>query len=205
MKMDMSNNDRTMLKSMLTDPKRKWSINELLESTGWNDQVHVAGSGQSLSELGLVTTHESKIRTVSLDLEGERAIQDGLLEERIWKWYLDSDEDERNMENLFAAGFRRNEAGPGIGLLKSMGLRLESGNLVVNDEESISSIISERRDFILKISNSTVEDSELSPQLIEHFSGRKGLISIDVQVTRTWSLTEGGLSVDRENYFPMLK
>ena len=189
MKMDMSNNDRTMLKSMLTDPKRKWSINDLLESTGWNDQVHVAGSGQSLSELGLVTTHESKIRTVSLDLEGERAIQDGLLEERIWKWYLDSDEDERNMENLFAAGFRRSEAGPGIGLLKSMGLRLESGNLVVNDEESISSIISERRDFILKISNGTVEDSELSPQLIEHFSGRKGLISIDVQVTRTWSLT----------------
>ena len=43
-----------------------------------------------------------------------------------------------------------------------------------------------------------MEDSELSPQLINHFSGRKGLISIDVQVTRTWSLTEEGLSVDVE-------
>ena len=59
MTMDMSNNDRTMLKSMLTDPNRKWSINDLLESTGWDDQVHVAGSGQSLSELGLVAIHES--------------------------------------------------------------------------------------------------------------------------------------------------
>ena len=169
MTMDMSNNDRTMLKSMLTDPNRKWTIDNLLESTGWNDQVHVAGSGQSLSELGLVAIHESKIRTVSLDSEGEKAAQNGLLEERIWKWYLDSDEDKRNMENLFDAGFQRNEAGPGIGLLKSMGLSLESGNLVAQDEESISSIISERRDFISKISNSSLEDSELSPQLIEHF------------------------------------
>ena len=198
MTMDMSNNDRTMLKSMLTDPNRKWSINDLLESTGWDDQVHVAGSGQSLSELGLVAIHESKTRIVSLDSEGEKAAQNGLLEERIWKWYLDSDGDKRNMENLFDAGFQRNEAGPGIGLLKSMGVRLESGNLVAPDEELISSIISERRDFISKISASSVEDSELSPQLIEHFSGRKGLISIDVQVTRTWSLTEAGLSVDDE-------
>ena len=73
MTMDMSNNDRTMLKSMLTDPNRKWSINDLLESTGWDDQVHVAGSGQSLSELGLVTIHESKTRIISLDSEGEKA------------------------------------------------------------------------------------------------------------------------------------
>ena len=74
MTMDMSNNDRTMLKSMLTDPNRKWTIDNLLESTGWNDQVHVAGSGQSLSELGLVAIHESKIRTVSLDSEGELSL-----------------------------------------------------------------------------------------------------------------------------------
>ena len=107
MTMDMSNNDRTMLKSMLTDPNRKWSINDLLESTVWDDQVHVAGSGQSLSELGLVTIHESKTRIISLDSEGEKAAQNGLLEERIWKWYLDSDEDKRNMENLFDSGFQR--------------------------------------------------------------------------------------------------
>ncbi|DAC41321.1 MAG TPA: hypothetical protein D7H71_01725, partial [Candidatus Poseidoniales archaeon] len=107
MSMDMSNNDRTMLKSMLTHPNREWAIDDLLESTGWKDQVHVAGSGQSLSELGLVSIHESKIRTVSLDSEGEKAAQNGLLEERIWKWYLDSDEDKRNMENLFDAGFQR--------------------------------------------------------------------------------------------------
>ena len=75
MTMDMSNNDRTMLKSMLTDPNGEWAIDDLLESTGWNDQVHVAGSGQSLSELGLVAINESKIRTVSLDSEGEKALK----------------------------------------------------------------------------------------------------------------------------------
>ena len=64
MTVDLSNNDRAMLRAMLTDPSREWAIKELLESTGWNDQVHVAGSGQSLSELGLVTVSETQIRTI---------------------------------------------------------------------------------------------------------------------------------------------
>ena len=198
MTVDLSNNDRAMLRAMLTDPSREWAIKELLESTGWNDQVHVAGSGQSLSELGLVTVSETQIRTISLDSEGKKALEHGLLEERIWKWYIGSDEDKRNMEDLFQAGFQRNEAGPGIGLLKSIGMTLESGNLVVDDEGAIASIISERQDFISKISNRGVEDSELSAQLIRHFSSRKGLISVDVQVSRTWSLTEEGALVDSE-------
>lgn len=198
MTVDLSNNDRAMLRAMLTDPSREWAIKELLESTGWNDQVHVAGSGQSLSELGLVTVSETQIRTISLDSEGKKALEHGLLEERIWKWYIGSDEDKRNMEDLFQAGFQRNEAGPGIGLLKSIGMTLESGNLVVDNEGAIASIISERQDFISKISNRGVEDSELSAQLIRHFSSRKGLISVDVQVSRTWSLTEEGALVDSE-------
>jgi len=197
MTMDMGNNDRILLKAMLAYPDKAWGINDLLESTGWKDQVHVAGSGQSLSELGLVTISEDQSRFISLDSEGKRALENGLLEERIWNWYLDSDENKRNMEGLFEAGFQRNEAGPGIGLLKAIGMRLESGKLVAEDEKAIESIISERRDFISKISNLRIEDSKLSAQLIDHFSGRKSLISIEVQVSRTWSLTEEGASIDR--------
>ena len=51
---DLSNNDKAMLKAMLTDSGREWDIQQLLDLTGWNDQVHVAGSGKSLSESGLV-------------------------------------------------------------------------------------------------------------------------------------------------------
>ena len=104
-----------------------------------------------------------------MDSEGKKALEEGLLEERIWKWYIGSQEDKRNMQNLFEAGFQRNEAGPGIGLLKSIGMTLESGNLVVDNEGAMAAIISERKDFISKVSNLSIEDSKLSAQLIEHF------------------------------------
>ena len=68
----MSNNDRVMLKAMLTNPSKEWKIQELLDSTGWDDQVYVAGSGQSLSESGLVVVTENHRRMVSLDFEGKR-------------------------------------------------------------------------------------------------------------------------------------
>ena len=54
----MSNNERTLLKFMLSEPSKNWLLEELLEGTGWDDQVHVAGSGKALSELGLVEVKE---------------------------------------------------------------------------------------------------------------------------------------------------
>ncbi|MCH1591852.1 MAG: phenylalanine--tRNA ligase subunit alpha [Candidatus Thalassarchaeaceae archaeon] len=193
---DMSNNDRVMLKAMLTNPSKEWKIQELLDSTGWDDQVYVAGSGQSLSESGLVVVTENHRRMVSLDFEGKKALDMGLLEDRIWKWYLATNEEERTMESLFQAGFQRNEAGPGIGLLKAMGVNLVSGKLIADDEELVTSTISDRSDFISKITGENIEATSLDQDLIGHFSGRKGLISIEDIVSRTWSLTVKGASVD---------
>ena len=119
---ELSNNDKAMLKAMLTDSGREWDIQQLLDITGWKDQVHVAGSGKSLSESGLVTVTENSVKLISLDSEGKKALESGLLEERIWNWYLVSEIEERTMQNLFKDGFDRNEAGPGIGLLKSIGV-----------------------------------------------------------------------------------
>ena len=77
---ELSNNDKAMLKAMLTDSGREWDIQQLLDLTGWNDQVHVAGSGKSLSESGLVTVTENHIKLISLDSEGKKALESGLLE-----------------------------------------------------------------------------------------------------------------------------
>ena len=193
---ELSNNDKAMLKAMLTDCDRDWTVQELLDLTGWNDQVHVAGSGKSLNELGLVKITENHVKLISLDTEGKRALEFGLLENRIWDWFLESEIEDRTMDNLFKAGFQRNEAGPGIGLLKSIGVNLESGKLVAADGEKISSIISKRAEFISSISTESIDSSDLDQQLIQHFSGRKGLISIEERVSRTWALTEKGATVD---------
>ena len=84
--MDIGNNERRMLRAMLSDPSKEWSLDELLSEAGWADQVHVAGSGAVLEEAGLVSVTECREVIVSLGEEGQRASNDGLLETRIWNW-----------------------------------------------------------------------------------------------------------------------
>ena len=45
--MDIGNNERRMLRAMLSDLSKDWTLEELLTQTGWDDQVHIAGSGAS--------------------------------------------------------------------------------------------------------------------------------------------------------------
>ena len=45
---DLGNNERRMLRAMLSEPSRAWSLEQLLSATGWDDQVHVAGAGAGL-------------------------------------------------------------------------------------------------------------------------------------------------------------
>ena len=53
-RMQLNNNDRRMLKAMLSDPGRPWNLEQLLSETGWQDQVHIEGSVKSLESQGLV-------------------------------------------------------------------------------------------------------------------------------------------------------
>ena len=42
---DLGNNERRMLKAMLTHPDSAWTLPQLLEACDWKDQAHVAGAG----------------------------------------------------------------------------------------------------------------------------------------------------------------
>ena len=89
--MNLANNERRMLKGMLSEPKKKWTLDQLLSVTGWDDQVHVAGAGKGLQEEGLVEIEESTSRLVSLGSEGKKAVDDRLLESRLWDWIRNQD------------------------------------------------------------------------------------------------------------------
>ena len=194
--MDLGNNERRMLKAMLSKPNQEWSLEQLLSVTGWNDQVHVAGAGKGLQEEGMVEVKETTSRLVSLGEEGNKAYENGLLESRLWDWIRSVEEDQRNMGSLISSGFDRKESGPGIGILKGLGVEIVSGNLVFSDEEEITKEIARRTDFIKSLSNSPVEASTMDEGLISHFSSRSGLLEFEETTSRTWKLTKSGSSVD---------
>ena len=192
----LGNNERRMLGAMRTDPSRNWALADLLAETGWTDQVYVAGAGKALREGGLVDMKEKRSHLVSLGLEGTKAAVAGLLESRLWGWISDQDDSGRSMETLLAAGFDRKEAGPGVGLLKGLGVSIEAGSFVVDDEDAVSQAIDQRSSFIQSLAEGAVESSSLDDALVEHFTSRGGLIEFEDTVSRTWSLTKEGASVD---------
>ena len=194
--MSLGNNERRMLRMMLSDPKRAWSLDGLLEATGWTDQVHVAGAGTVLVEAGLVELAEVDSRIVSLGSEGEKAAADGLLESRIWDWMQSAEAAERNMQGLFGAGFERHEAGPGVGLLKALGVKVEGGSFVCDDESSVAAAIASRSAFIESLTGAPADEESLDSDLVKHFIGRKNLISIEESTSRTWTLTKDGAATD---------
>ena len=199
LRMQLNNNDRRMLKAMLSDPGRPWNLEQLLSETGWQDQVHIAGSGKSLESEGLVELEETRTRTVILGPEGTRAVKDGLLESRIWGWVLGQEDSGRTIKDLNSAGFKKSETGPGIGLLKGLGVEIDSGKLVCSDEASISDEISRRSDFLSSLSSQPADVSSLDETMVKHFSSRGGLLEFEDSVTRTWRLTKEASSIDESS------
>ncbi len=193
--MDLGNNERRMLRAMLSEPNRPWSLGQLLSATGWDDQVHVAGAGAGLEEFGLAEVSEERVSSVSLGEEGKFAATEGLLEDRLWGWLREQDPDSRTMATL-SSEFERNEAGPGVGLLKVLGISLENGRFVVDDEGTVDSAIEQRTAFVGLLADGPMDESELDAEMVSHFSSRKGLIVVEQRVSRSWTLTEAGSSVD---------
>ena len=163
--MNLGNNERRMLRAMLTEPSRSWPLEQLLSATGWGDQVHIAGAGAGLEEAGLVEVSEERVNSVSLGEEGSSAASAGLLEARLWEWLSDQQPDGRTMAAL-STEFKRHEAGPGVGLLKALGVRLESGSLVAEDEGSVASAIEQRSAFIESLSAGPIEQSALDADMV---------------------------------------
>ncbi len=185
-----------MLKAMLTNPLQDWELDAILSETGWEDQVYVAGAGKSLEEAGLVSVEEFTSKTVILGSEGKRSSIEGLLESRLWDWIKEQDEDRRSMKDLMSSEFDRGETGPGVGILKSMGVEIESGNLVFTEENEIEEEINKRSQFIQSLSEGPCDSEDLDEQMLRHFSSRSGLIEVEENVSRIWKLTEEGANVD---------
>lgn len=194
--MSLNNNQRLMLRVMHGDAERTWSLNDLLAATGWGDQVHVASAGKELAEDGLAEISESQSSMVYLGKEGASAVENGLLEARIWKWFETVDDSNRNMAGLFSAGFERHEAGPGVGLLKALGVIIQGGIFVAENKKSVAKMITSRTEFIESIGKGVCLD-ELDSVMIKHFSNRKNLIFIEENTTRTWTLTNAGKDIGK--------
>ena len=193
---DLGNNERRMLKAMLTEPKSVWTLPKLLEACDWKDQAHVAGAGLNLQDAGILEIEEKSSKHISLGQEGILAAEIGLLESRLMNWLLEQEPSQRTMAKL-SQNFEKSEAGPGIGLLKKLGIKLEKGHLIVpEDNKSILSIIKERESFIDALKIEGADSNSLDPELIDSFQSRKNIIEISESVVRTWKLTESGQKLD---------
>ncbi len=78
---------------------------------------------------------------------------------------------------------------PGVGLLKKLGVQLESGTFVCEDTSSLKSELQARNMFLASL---PADEEDLSERLLSHFKGRKELIEVVEHKTRMWSLTDAG-------------
>ena len=139
------NPERRMLRTMQQKEAVEWSLSEILTACEWTDQAVAVGAGHGLTNAGLVKTSETSSVTVRLDHEGLKAKESGLLEQRLWNWI--SNTSEPTMANLQTA-FERHEAGPGVGLLKRLGVQLENGAFHSQNPADVTALIEARTAFL---------------------------------------------------------
>ena len=198
--MDLSNNEKRMLKALRSRPADTWTLDEVLSACQWDDQAYVAGSGLALAEHGLVDIDTTKSTIWSLGPEGLAAIEQGLLEQRIWDWLQGQSEDERGMKDLQASGITsKQETGVGIGLLKGLGCALEQGRFSVPDNTDAIIVTLVARKSFLEQCQSGANESDLDGDLLAHFKKRKGLIEATDGTTRTWTLSDAGRKFSESN------
>ena len=193
---DLGNNERRMLKVMLGNPDSAWTLTSLLESCEWNDQAHVAGAGLALEEAGLLEIIETQSTHISLGAEGNKASENGLLEARLFQWLIEREPAERTMVEL-SSDFEKSESGPGIGLLKKLGVEINKGTLILpNDIEAIKEKIDGRQSFISQLENGGENAENLDQEMISAFKIRKNIIEVIDSISRLWKLTERGKNSD---------
>ncbi len=184
------NTERRMLKAMLTNPTKVWSLSEILNACDWQDQAIAVGAGLGLTDKGLVELSETLTREVKLGVQGQSAVSEGLLEARLWDWFnLSSEPSVANLQQ----SFERHEAGPGIGLLKKLGVTMDGGRFTCANESKVNEIIKSRQDFLAKLPK-TVGD--LDDDMLAHFHNRRNFIEFVDSTTRTWQLTTEGAQFD---------
>ncbi len=186
------NPERRMLRIMQTKVKHQWTLEEILDECNWKDQAVAAGAGHGLTNAGFVKTAETSLEIIRLADEGRNAKENGLLEARLWKWFSESSAP--NMGDL-QSQFERHEAGPGIGLLKRLGVQMNGGFFVSEDPKAVSSEIQARSAFLESL---PAAPESLENGMLEHFKSRRGLVESVITTTRTWSITKQGEAIGSE-------
>ena len=131
---ELTNPEKRMLKS-LQSRDGNWSLEEVLVACDWDDQATAVAAGHGLSNHGFVKISESSELKVILGTEGENAVSNGLLEARLWE-FIQTNPNSTMKE--ISQNFERHEAGPGIGLLKGLGVQIDGGKFVFDNPEVIS-------------------------------------------------------------------
>jgi len=180
---DLSNPERRMLMA-LQGREGPWTLEQVLAACDWEDQAVAVGAGHGLSNQGFVKIKENITNAIQLGTEGEKAVENGLLEARLWAWI--QERDSPSMKDLSDA-FERHEAGPGVGLLKKLGVSLVGGVFTCEDPQRVQKEIDSRTAFL----NSPNPDDPLHA----HFKGRRNLIEDVGMITRTWTITTSGSAI----------
>ncbi len=190
---ELTNPERRMLRTLQNDNKN-WTLDEVLIACEWDDQAIAVAAGHGLTNHGLLKTYETSNKDVILGSEGEKAVVDGLLEARLWEFIQSNPE--ATMKEL-SSRFERHEAGPGIGLLKGLGVSIQGGKFATDNPTSVSNKIAERTEYI--------QSPSIDHELFEHFKGRKNLVEVVELVSRTWTVTKAGSSVSPEDLEEVVK
>ena len=171
----------------LQNRHESWSLDEILLACEWDDQAIAVSAGHGLSNLGLVKIFESSNTEVILGSEGQKAATEGLLEARLWKFI--QSKPTTTMKEL-SSEFERHEAGPGVGLLKGLGVSIQGGTFSSDDPESVSKAIEERTAYL--------HSPTIDHTLYEHFKGRRNLVEVVELVFRTWKITDSGIKIPKD-------
>ena len=191
---NLLNPERRMLRAMqLSDAERTWDLSGILAACDWTDQAVAVGAGHGLQNHGLVAVQEETIRQIQLDTEGVEALENGLLEHRIWSWM--QSQENPTMQGLQQA-FDRHEAGPGVGLLKQLGVSIEGGVLKAANPNEIGEVIDQRAAFLASLPD---DAQSVDASLLNHFSSRKNLIQTVERTQRQWTLTSEGAAVSPDD------
>ncbi len=190
---ELTNPERRMLRAM-QNREGHWTLEDVLEACKWEDQAIAVAAGHGLSNHGFVKISETSNTDVLLGSEGKNAAENGLLEARLWDFVQNNKG--VTMKDL-SSKFERHEAGPGVGLLKGLGVLIDGGKFSCDNPNEVSKIIAERTAFI--------QSPSMDSPLLEHFKGRKNLIEIVEVVSRTWNITSSGMEVPSEELDEIIK
>ena len=187
--LSLTNPERRLL-SKMQGTSNHWTVQEVLSACEWNDQAVAVGAGEGLANLGLVEQNINSKTTVQIGKNGIEAIENGLLESRLWSWICGNKE--ATMSGL-SQNFERSEAGPGIGLLKKLGVSIEGGALVAQDPDAVEKEIQARAEFLSSLPKN-IEDCD--PEMVDSMRSRKELIEVSETTSRTWIVTAEGNAID---------